>query len=105
MKKSEPKMILNVQIDNKELEEKVKIATDKYAEQLVLKDLDDTIVRIIERRIDKLIYGKSWESDKKIAGMSLEEFVKSKSEETIEEFVEKNIKEVFARKLAEMLMQ
>lgn len=103
MKKSEPKMILNVQIDNQELEEKVKIATDKYAEQLVLKNLDDTIAKIIEKRIDKLINGKSWESDKKINNMSLEQFVKSKSEKTIEEFVEKNIKEVFAHKLAELL--
>ena len=103
MKKSEPKMILNVQIDNQELEEKVKIATDKYAKQLVLKNLDDTIAKIIERRIDKLINGKSWESDRKINNMSLEEFVKLKSEKTIEEFVEKNIKEVFARKLAELI--
>ena len=55
MKKSEPKMILNVQIDNKELEEKVKIAIDKYTEQLVLKNLDDTIAKIIEKRIEKLI--------------------------------------------------
>ena len=72
MKKSEPKMILNVQIDNQELEEKVKIATDKYAAQLVLKNLDDTIAKIIEKRIDKLINGKSWESDRKINNMSLE---------------------------------
>lgn len=103
MKKSEPKMILNVQIDNQELEEKVKIATDKYAAQLVLKNLDDTIAKIIEKRIDKLINGKSWESDRKINNMSLEEFVKSKSEKIIEEFVEKNIKEVIARKLAELI--
>lgn len=43
------------------------------------------------------------ETDRKINNMSLEEFVKSKSEKTIEEFVEKNIKEVFARKLAELI--
>ena len=96
-------MILNVQIENQELEEKVKIATEKYVEQLVLKDLDDTISRIIKNRIDKLINGNYWEDDKKINGMSLEQFVKHKSEKTIEEIVEKNIKEVFARKLAEMI--
>ena len=36
MKKSEPKMILNVQIDNNELEEKVRVAMDKYADDLIL---------------------------------------------------------------------
>lgn len=96
-------MILNVQIENSELEEKVRIATEKYVEKLVLKDLDATISRIIENRVNKLITGKSWEPDRKINGVSLEEFVKQKSEKTIEEFVEKNIKEVFARKLAELL--
>ena len=69
MKKSEPKMILNVQIENQELEEKVKIATDKYVEQLVIKDLDATIARIVENRITKLINGKSWESERKIQGV------------------------------------
>lgn len=66
MKKSEPKMILNVQIDNKELEEKVKIAIDKYTEQLVLKNLDDTIAKIIEKRIEKLINAKSWKQIEKL---------------------------------------
>ena len=66
MKKNEPKMILNVTIDNDELEEKVKIAMDKYAEQLILKNLDDTITKIVENRIDRLINGRNWDSDRKI---------------------------------------
>lgn len=103
MKKSEPKMILNVQIENQELEEKVKIATDKYVEQLVIKDLDATIARIVENRITKLINGKSWESERIIQGVTLEQFVKDRTEQTITEFIDKNTKEVLAKKLAEIL--
>ena len=43
MKKSEPKMILNVAIENDELDEKIKIAMDQYIEKLAQKHLDDAI--------------------------------------------------------------
>lgn len=104
MKKTDPKIILNVQLENQELEEKVRIAMDKYVEQLIIKNLDDVIAKIIEKRINSLVNSKaSWDPNRKINDMSLEQFVKAKSEKSIEEFVEKNIKEVFARKLAELI--
>jgi hypothetical protein len=103
MKKNEPKMILNVTIDNDELEEKVKIAMDKYAEQLVLKNLDDTITKIVERRIDRLLNGPNWDSDRKIQGMYFSEFVKSKTEKVLVEAIEKNAKDILAKKLASLL--
>ena len=103
MKKSEPKMILNVQIDNDELEEKVKIAMDKYAEQLVLKNLDNTITKIVEHRIDRLLNGTNWDSDRKIQGMYFSEFVKSKTEKALTEVIEKNAKDILAKKLASLL--
>jgi hypothetical protein len=103
MKKSEPKMILNVQINNNELEEKVKIAMDKYAEQLVLKNLDNTITRIVEHRIDRLLNGPNWDSDRKIQGMYFNDFVKSKTEKALTEVIEKNAKDILAKKLASLL--
>ena len=103
MKKNEPKMILNVTIDNDELEEKVKIAMDKYAERLVLKNLDETIVRIVENRIDKLLNGYNWDSDRRIQGMYFSDFVKSKTEQAIADVIEKNAKEILAKKLASLI--
>lgn len=103
MKKSEPKMILNVTIDNQELEEKVKIAMDKYAEQLVLKNLDDTIARIVENRVNKLINGHTWEPERKINGVTLEAFVKERTEQALTEAIDKNAKEILAKKLATLL--
>lgn len=103
MKKNEPKMILNVTIDNKELEEKVKIAMDKHAEQLVLKSLDETIVKIVENRIDRLINGRNWDSDRKIQGMYFSDFVRSKTEKALVEVIEKNAKEILAKKLASLI--
>lgn len=103
MKKNEPKMILNVTIDNDELEEKVKIAMDKYTEQLVLKNLDDTITRIVTNRIDRLINGRNWDSDRKIQGMYFTDFVRSKTETVIADAIEKNAKEILVKKLASLI--
>lgn len=103
MKKSEPKMILNLSIDNSELEEKIKIAMDRYAEQLIVKNLDETIVKIVNKRIDNLLSASSWNSERKIQGVTLEQFVKDRTESVIEEFVDKNAKEILAKRLAEIL--
>lgn len=103
MKKSEPKMILNLSIENNKLEEKVKIAVDEYVEDLIIKNLDDAIARLVERRIDNLLTGSRYSSNSKINGKSFSEFVKDKTEKQIEEVIDKNIKIIFARKVAEML--
>lgn len=103
MKKSEPKMILNLSVDNSELEEKIKIAMDKYAEQLIVKNLDETIMKIVDKRIDNLLSASSWHNERKIQGVTLEQFVKDRTESVIEEFVDKNAKEILAKRLAEIL--
>ncbi len=103
MKKSEPKMILNVSIENSELEEKVKIAMDKYVEQLVLKDLDDAVVKYVNTRIDRLLNGRSWDSDRKIQGVYFSEFVNQRTEQALIDAIDKNAKEIFAKKLAALI--
>lgn len=103
MKKSEPKMILNLSTDNSELEEKIKIAMDKYTEQLIVKNLDEIIMKIVNKRIDNLLSASSWNSERKIQSVTLEQFVKDGTETVIEEFVDKNAKEIFAKRIAEIL--
>lgn len=98
MKKSEPKMILNISLNSEEIEEKVKIAMDEYAEKVIYKNLDEEITKIVDRRIEKLTSASSWSSDRKIQGVSFEQFVKERTEKTIGDFVEKNIKEILAKK-------
>lgn len=106
MKKSDPKIILNLSIENDELEEKVKIAMDKYVEDLIVKNLDNAIAKLVENRIDNLLNTSSYRyysNDKLINGKSFSEFVKDKTEKQIEEVIDKNIKTIFARKVAEMI--
>jgi len=103
MKKIEPKIILNLSLEDNELEEKVKIAMDKYSEQLVVKNLDETIKKIVENRINNLLSSPYWHNERKINGVTLEQFVKEKTEGVIEEFIDKNAKEILAKRLAEIL--
>ena len=55
MKKSEPKMFMNIAFESEEFEEKAKIAMDKYVEDVIYKNLDEEIMRIVDKRIDSLI--------------------------------------------------
>lgn len=103
MKKSEPKMILNISLNSEEIEEKVKIAMDEYAEKVIYKNLDEEITKIVDRRIEKLTSASSWSIDRKIQGVSFEQFVKERTEKTIGDFVEKNIKEILAKRFAEIM--
>ena len=103
MKTSEPKMILNLSLEDEELQKKVALAMDDYVEKIVIANLDNTIKKIVENRINKLVNADRWSQDGKIAGVSLHEYVKSQTEKVIEEAIDKNIKEVFAKKIAEML--
>ena len=103
MKKSEPKIILNLSVENSELDEKIKIAMDKYVEQSVYAQLDGAIEKIADKRISKLLNSNRWDPDHKINGMTFEEFVRSKTEDAIKQAIEKNAKEILAKKLASLI--
>ena len=99
MKKSEPKMILNISLSSEEIEEKVKIAMDEYVQKVIYKNLD----KEIDKRIDRLVSAPNWSNDRLINDMPFSDFVKSKTEKAIGDFVEKNIKEILAKRFAEIM--
>lgn len=103
MKKSEPKIILNLSVENSELDEKIKIAMDEYVEKSVYAQLDDVVANIVTKRIDRLIHSPYWQPDSKINGMTFEQFVRSKTEDAIAQAIEKNAKEILAKKLASLI--
>lgn len=104
MKKSNPKMILNVAFESEVLDEKVQIAMEKYVEDLILKNLDSTIEKYVVQRITRLVSGKfTYSVDGTLNGKSLEDYVREATNEVIEEVIDKNIKDIFAKKIAEMI--
>lgn len=103
MKKSEPKIILNMSLESSELEEKIKLAMDEYVELVVLKNLDDTIIKLVNKRIDKLVNGRSWENESRIAGVSLSEYVNARTEKVLMDTIDKHAKEILAKKLAALI--
>ena len=98
MKRSEPKMILNLSLEDEEFEKKVKIASEKYVEKIILENLDAAVEKIITRKIEYLIKGYS-----KVNGVSLEKFISDRTDGVVSDTIDKNIKSIFAKKLAEMI--
>lgn len=103
MKKSEPKIILNISLDSEEIEEKVKIAMDEYVQKVIYKNLDEEIAKVIDKRIERIVSAPNWSNDRLINDMPFADFVKSKTEKVIGDFVEKNIKEILAKRFAEIM--
>lgn len=104
MKKSNPKMILNVAFESEELDEKVQIAMEKYVEDLMLKNLDSAIEKYVVQRITRLIEGKfCYSTDSTLNGKTLNDYVIEATNEVIKEVIDKNIKDIFAKKIAEMI--
>lgn len=103
MKKQDPKLIFNFQIENTEFEETVKIAMDKYAEGVIIKKLDEKIQKILENRIEKLVKADRWSPDGKINNMSLNDFIRIRTEKVIEDVIDKHIKDILAKKIAQVL--
>ena len=48
MKTSEPKMILNLSLEDEELQKKVAIAMDDYVEKIVIANLDIQLKRLLK---------------------------------------------------------
>lgn len=103
MKKNDPKIILNVQLTNEELEEKVKIAMDKYVDQLIWSKIDDTILKILDRRIENILHGSRWDQSSKINGVSFDQYVKDRTDKALTDIIDKNAKEILVKKLAALI--
>ena len=97
-------MILNVAFESEELDEKVQIAMEKYVEDLMLKNLDSTIEKLVVQRVTRFVSGKfAYSADGTLNGKSLEVFVREATNDIIEDVIEKNIKDIFAKKIAEII--
>lgn len=96
-------MFVNIAFTDEEFEEKVKIAMDKYCNEVIYANLDEQVMKIVDKRITSLLSSNSWSSKRKIQGVSFEEFVKQRTEKAIGDFVEKNIREIMAKRFAEIL--
>ena len=102
MKKTEPKIILNVQLEGQELEQKIKIAMDDYVDKVILANLDETIEKIINKRIDSIVAQRSYDGGL-VQGKNLSNYVRSRTSRVIEETIDRNIKEIMTRKLSQII--
>lgn len=104
MKKSEPKMILNLSLENEEFEKKIQIAMDEYLEKITQKELDEFIQKVVDKRIKRLVEADSWSNDGKINGVRFNEYVKQRTEAFIIKTIDDNIKDILEKRIAAAIM-
>ena len=103
MRKKDPKLIFNFHLEDEEFEETVRTAVEAYAEDVIIKELDAKIQKIVENRIAKLVKADRWSPDGKINDMSFDNFIRIKTEKVIEDVIDKHIKDILAKKIAQIL--
>lgn len=103
MKKSDPKIILNLRLEDPELEKRIQIAMDKYVESVINKHLDSIIQNAIDKRIEKMLNAPSYSNEGRIGGLPLYEYVKRKTTPKIENYVSQNIHDILTKKLSSLI--
>lgn len=103
MKKTNPKMILNLQFENEEFENKLKIAIDEYMQNIIDKYLDDMICKAVDNRINDLLTASYYSGKGKIHGMGLYEYVKHLTSDKIDNYIAQNIHDILKKKLSSLL--
>lgn len=105
MKTNEPKMILSISIQEDELNQKVKQAMSAYIDKLVIKELDDTIRKFIDKRIDRLLKGDEWTNDSQLGGISFYRYVQQRISKELEAAVMESVSNVFSELVVSSLEQ
>lgn len=99
MRKTNPKMILNLQIENEEFENKIKIAIDEYMQNIIDKYLDDIVRKAVDDRINKVLTDPSFSTH----GLTLCDYVRAKTSGKIDDYISQNIHDILKKKLSSLL--
>ena len=103
MKKSNPKLILNLSVEDEELEKKIEIAMEQYVDKIVYKNLDAIIEKFITKRIDEIVDSNTRYSYYRIGGKTLDDYVKERVNTAITNTIDNNIQEILSKKIANLL--
>ena len=103
MKKSNPKLILNLSVEDEELETKIEVAMEQYVDKIVSKNLDAIIEKFITKRIDEIVDSNNRYSYYTIGGKTLDDYVKERVNTAITNTIDNNIQEILSKKIANLL--
>lgn len=103
MKKSKPKLILNLSVEDEELEKKIEVAMEQYVNKIVSKNLDAIIEKFITKRINEIVDSNNRYSYYRICGKTLDDYVKERVNTAITNTIDNNIQEILSKKIANLL--
>jgi len=106
MKRTEPRMIINLNISDEEFEKKIQLAVDEYIESILDSCANDKVTEAIKKYVDKkidiVLQEKRYDNASKINGLSLSSYIanvaKPKVEAVISDVIAQSVSEVLQSK-------
>ena len=107
MTRSDPKMIINLNLKDTEFEDKIKLAVDKYVESIVdgyaSEALDAALTKYIDNKIKKVVQEARYDNASLIHGKNFTKYVRELAQPKVEEIMDKLIEKMNSEKLTTLI--
>ena len=107
MTKSNPKMILNLNIENEEFENKVQVAVDHYIDDIVhsvaSEKLNTAIKRYVDKKLDDILHERRFTNESLVEGKYLSQLIADAARPKIAEVITKAVADVVQGQFASLL--
>jgi uncharacterized membrane protein YheB (UPF0754 family) len=106
MKRTEPKMIINLNISDEEFEKKIELAVDKYIESILDSCANDKVTeaikKYVDKKIDTVLQERRYDNASMINGKTLSNYIadiaRPKVEAVISDTIAKCVSETLTSK-------
>lgn len=108
MKKTNPKLILNLNLEQAELDNKISIAIDEYINNFVCSGEADAKVaehvhKYIDKRVNNILLEKRWDNSSLIGGVSLDTYIQKIAGPKVEQAIDKIINKLISERISKII--
>ena len=106
MKKSEPKLIINLNLSDPEFEKQIELAVDKYIDSILDScagdKVNEAITKYVDKKLDAVLYERRYDNAALVNGRRLSEYIaeiaRPKVNAVISDIVAGQVSEILASK-------
>ena len=107
MKRTDPRLLINLNISDEEFEQHIQLAVDKYIESVVESScnekVDAAIKKYVDSRVSAIISEARWSNNSLIEGRLLSDFIVEQARPKVNAAISKIIAEEVSKAIAERL--
>ena len=107
MNRSDPKLIINLNLEDKEFEDKIKLAVDKYVESIIggyaSEAVDKALTKYIDTKIRKVMSEARYDNASLINGKYFSDYVQSLARPQVEQIMGKIVEKLISEKINQLI--